>query len=150
MKSSPLQDDLKLFRKLIKEMKPFVSKKTFYRLKPTQNLKKAYGLVKMHKDGKPLRIIVSSLNSICSGAENYLKNILQNFLPECKYSIESTKKFKTWFMQERKKFEKSDYQIVTLDVVKLYPSVDIEFTLKHVMKKNYENPVKFFSDTLQF
>ena len=100
----------------------------------------------MHKDGKPLRIIVSSLNSICSGAENYLKNILQNFLPECKYSIESTKKFKTWFMQERKKFEKSDYQIVTLDVVKLYPSVDIEFTLKHIIKKIYENPEIFFEE----
>ena len=27
LKSSPLQEDLKLFRKLIKEMKPFVSKK---------------------------------------------------------------------------------------------------------------------------
>ena len=98
----------------------------------------------MHKDGKPLRIIVSSLNSICSGAENYLKNILQNFLPECKHSIESIKKFKTWFMQERKKFEKSDYQIVTLDVVKLYPSVDIEFTLKHIIKK-FMKIQKFFS-----
>ena len=49
-------------------------------------------------------------------------------------------------MQERKKFEKSDYQIVTLDVVKLYPSVDIEFTLKHIIKKIYENPEIFFEE----
>ena len=92
-------------------MKPYISKKSFYRLQPTQNLKKAYGLVKMHKPNKPFRIIVSSLNSICSGAEIYLNIIFNKFLPDCKHSVDSTKKFKTWFMKERKNFENFEYEI---------------------------------------
>ena len=99
---NPLSKDLAKFQKLIKTMEPFIPKMDFFKLTPIPALKSAYGLLKMHKkDPYPVRPIVSSLNSLVSGAEEYLLPILEKFLPECKYSLESTKAFTEYIMKNR-------------------------------------------------
>ena len=49
-------------------------------------------------------------------------------------------------MKERKNFENFEYKILTLDIVKMYPSVDIEFTIKHIINKIYKNPINYFEE----
>ena len=70
--------------------------------------------------------------------------ILNKFKPECKYSIDSSKKFKKWFLKEKSNLTQYGpiygFQILTLDIVKLYPSVDIEFTINYIVDKFFENP----------
>ena len=68
----PLQNDLKKFSNILRSMEPFVSKNVYWQMRPIPSLKSAYGLLKMHKaEPFPVRPIVSSLNSITSGAEDY-------------------------------------------------------------------------------
>ena len=52
-------------------MKPHISVKDERRILPVEALKSAYGVPKNAKPGVPLRPIVSSLNSICTGAEAF-------------------------------------------------------------------------------
>ena len=59
-------------------MKPFMTNRDEYRTAPVENLKRAYGIPKNHKPGRPLRPIVSSINSITCGAEEYLKTLIDN------------------------------------------------------------------------
>ena len=70
-----------------------------YKIKPTHSIKKSYGLAKNHKINIPLRPIVSSLNSITSGAESYLHNLISPIVKTCKYSVNSTIEFKKRFLK---------------------------------------------------
>ena len=142
---NPLDKDLAKYQKVIKTMEPFISNSNFMKLKPIPSLKSAYGLLKMHKaEPFPLRPIVSSLNSLVSGAEDYIIPILEKFLPECKYSIESTKSFTSYFMANRQKFYLPRSQILSFDVSKLFPSVDLDMVIKHVITTIYKSPKSYF------
>ena len=113
-------------------------------MRPIPSLKSAYGLLKMHKAVPyPLRPIVSSLNSITSGSEDYLLPILEKFLPKCVYSIESTKSFSEFFLHERSKFYLPRSQILSFDVKSLFPSVDLDFVIEHVIETIYKNPSEY-------
>ena len=145
LKKDPLQKDLVKFQKLIRTMEPFVSSLNYSKLKPIPALKSAYGLLKMHKKMPyPVRPIVSSLNSLVSGAEEFLLPILEKFLPECKYSLESTKSFTEYFLSERSKFYLPRSQILSFDVSKLFPSVDLEFVIEHIVNVIYKSPKSYF------
>ena len=142
---NPLDKDLAKFQKVIRTMEPFISNSNYAKLKPIPALKSAYGLLKMHKkEPYPVRPIVSSLNSLVSGAEDYLLPILEKFLPECKYSIESTKSFTSYFMANRSKFYLPRSQILSFDVSKLFPSVDLDMVIKHVIQTIYKSPKNYF------
>ena len=142
---NPLAKDLAKFQKLIKTMEPFIPKMDFFKLTPIPALKSAYGLLKMHKkDPYPVRPIVSSLNSLVSGAEEYLLPILEKFLPECKYSLESTKAFTEYVMKNRSSFYLPRSKILSFDVSKLFPSVDLELVIKHIISTIYKSPKSFF------
>ena len=142
---NPLNKDLIKFQKLIRTMEPFISKSAFQKLTPIPALKSAYGLLKMHKkEPFPVRPIVSSLNSLVSGAEEFLLPILEKFLPDCKYSLESTKAFTEFFMVERQKFYLPRSKILSFDVSKLFPSVDLDIVVKHIVSKIYKSPKSYF------
>ena len=59
-------------RKLISEFRPYLTNLEDYKIKPLENLKRGYGIIKNHKDNK-LRPIVCSFNTMTSGAETYLR-----------------------------------------------------------------------------
>ena len=48
LKNDPLDSDLRNLSSLLVKIKPFVSTKTYFSLRPIQSLKRAYGLIKVH------------------------------------------------------------------------------------------------------
>ena len=82
-------------------------------IRPTEGLKRGYGLPKLHKPGIPVRPIVSSLNSITSGAESFLKKLIRPILEECIFSCKSTREFKEKFLNDRNEFNQETHQIVS-------------------------------------
>ena len=146
LEKDPLNADLKSYQKLIRKMGPYLSREDKFKIRPISSLKSAYGLVKLHKGpNNPLRPIVSSLNSLVSGSEKYLINILNKFLPRCTFSLESTKKFSEFFMNNRDKFNAPGVDIFSLDVCSLFPSVDLEFTCQYIVDEIYKKPGDYFT-----
>lgn len=63
--------------------KNYISKSMYLHLNATDfNLPRAYGLPKIHKQGKPLRIIVSSIKGPLYHLTTYLHNIIYNSVPK--------------------------------------------------------------------
>ncbi|CBY30968.1 unnamed protein product, partial [Oikopleura dioica] len=85
IEKDPLKTDVDLFNKLIKTIKPFLSRESFNSIRPSHGLKRAYGLIKLHKEGAPCRPIISNIGAITSGLEGYLLKILKKFKPKFKY-----------------------------------------------------------------
>ena len=71
LRHNPINVGLKKYRAEANKMKPHISVKDERRIMPVEALKSAYGVPKNAKPGVPLRPIVSSLNSICTGAEAF-------------------------------------------------------------------------------
>jgi hypothetical protein len=78
---NPLETDVALLNKLIKSVKPFLSSATFNKIRPSHGLKRAYGLIKKHKEDAPFRPIISNIGAITWGLESYLLTILKKFEP---------------------------------------------------------------------
>ena len=76
LSSDPLKNNIVLCQKSVRTMKKYVSDTMYNSMIPLEANKRAYGLIKVHKLGSPCRPIVSSLNSLTAGSENYLFNIL--------------------------------------------------------------------------
>ena len=142
LKSDPLDTDLRNFSSLLIKLKPFVSSKTYYSLRPIQSLKRAYGLLKVHKPDRPLRPIVSSLNSLTSGAENFLMKILSKFKTEFKFSLENSENFRNFVLENRENFD----HCVSFDIVSMYPNINLNKTLDYITNKIYTNPAIYFEE----
>jgi hypothetical protein len=106
-----LLDNIKNFNKLIFTMKPYISYRYFYKIKPKHNIKKIYGIIKWKND-KPVRPIVSSINAITTRPEVYLLEIKKQFESNCTFSVKSSKDFKNWFLEKRSNFVDPDYEIL--------------------------------------
>jgi hypothetical protein len=89
LRYNPINVDLKKYRAEANKMKPHISVKDERRIMPVEALKSAYGVPKNAKPGVPLRLIVSSLNCICTGAEAFLHDLIKPIVAECKFSIKS-------------------------------------------------------------
>ena len=46
LSQNPLSDDIESFNQLITTMQPYISIRNFYEIKPRQNIKKCYGILK--------------------------------------------------------------------------------------------------------
>jgi len=76
---------------LVMWKKNFIERHTYRKLLITDEvLPKAYGLLKIHKIGNPLRIIISSLNSPLYYLAGYLHNIIKNSILEALLEIAIT------------------------------------------------------------
>ena len=135
IKNNPLDKELLRFGRCINTIKEFISKKTFYSIKPNHRLKSAYGLIKRHKENHPIRPIISSKNSLTSGAELFVLSILKKF--PTKFSLNSSRDFKDKFINERKNIDKN-HKIASFDVKSLYPSVNVGFTVSYIIKEIYK------------
>ena len=79
------------------KLKNHLSDKQGFLINPKESFKSGYGILKNHKPGILLRPIVSSLNSITVGGEQFLQNLISPIVKKCKYSLSSTKDFNQKF-----------------------------------------------------
>lgn len=97
-------------------------------------LPRAYGLPKIHKTVYPLRIIVSSINSLLHNFAAYLHNILHDNLPNSKSyianSFELVKKLNNLHVEDH-------FKLISLDVVSLFTNVPIDLIIGDVAKRWY-------------
>ena len=68
---NPIKSDLTKFRALAYELEPYLAHADTLLISPTESLKRAYGLPKLHKVGVSVRPIVSSINSVTSGLKYF-------------------------------------------------------------------------------
>ena len=87
--------------------------------------------------------MMSSLNTITSGAEEYLKGILKPIVENCEYSIQSTKEFKKQFLKING-FDSENFEVVTYDCVSVYTSMNMDRVLDYILDIIYRDPLKFF------
>ena len=86
---------------------------------PSASISDLYGMYKCHKDGEPIRGIVTSYNSIVCNAETYTKTLLEPIAAECAYTVDNIKNFKTKFLFDKVKFNKNEHKIVSVDVINM-------------------------------
>ena len=80
-------------RFLSKFIKPFVSAEEYYKLIPSGSQPgKIYGLCIVHKEGQPLRPVVSMLSTAEYNIAKYLDSIIKPCIPN-HYMLNSTKRF---------------------------------------------------------
>ena len=125
------------------KLKNHLSDKEGYLINPKESLERGYGILKNHKPGIPLRPIVSSINSITVGGEQYLHNLMAPIVKKCKFSLNSTKDFKEKILKIPK-FDTNNFEVVTFDCVSLYTSVDLKLVIDKIINTIYENEDNFF------
>ena len=142
-----IEKELVAFRKLIREtIGTNISNIKFLDIKPKNTISEAYGQIKMHKVGQPLRPLVPGHSSLTNNVEKYLKPILAPMLKECSYLVNSTKEFKSRFMVEKDKFDPEKHELMCLDIKSLYPSVNVNRVLSFILELLYANPKKYFPE----
>lgn len=81
---------------------------------------KIYGLPKIHKQGTPLRPIVSCIQSPYYNLQKFLANVLQNIVGKTTYNVKNS-----WIFVERIKENiiPRTAKMISLDVVSMYTSI---------------------------
>lgn len=144
IKTDPTNTFQKQNNELIKrwEKLEFISPKTAQSLLIHNALSpRIYGLPKLHKNGVPMRPIVSCVQSPLSKLAKFLKNILNNIVNKSNSYIKDS-----WHFKEKIKNVEipENYKIISLDVVSLYTNIPIELALKLIEGKWGE--IKKFTD----
>ena len=88
-----------------------------------------YSQVEYHKDVAPLSPIATGYSHLVHGAKLYLKKILEPLIYKCTYLVDSQKVFKTRFITEKDKFISNDHEIVTFDIIAMYPNIQMTKTI---------------------
>lgn len=100
---------------------------------------KIYGLPKLHKNGIPMRPIVSCVQSPFSNLAKFLKNILSNVVNKNESYIKDSWQFK----DKIKNIDiPKNYSIISLDVVSLYTNIPTNRAL-HLIEKKWDEIKKF-------
>ena len=76
--------------------------------------------MKYHKPDKELRPIITHYNSIVANSQIFIKNLIQNVAKDCKFAIDSHKKFKERFLTDSLKFDSTKHNIISIDACKLF------------------------------
>ena len=100
---------------------------------------------KLYKPNMPVRPICSTVNSLCSGAEKFILRILKPLEKTFEYTINSTKQFRTHFLETRQNFDPSEMEIICIDCVSLYTSVNVELVIEEITKEIFKTPENFFN-----
>ena len=102
-----------------------------------------FGLAKMHKlredafnvDNLPLRPVISNIGTATYEISKYLASLLQP-LTKNEYTIDSTKHF---IERIRGKSIPAEYEMISFDVVSLFTSVPLDFTIDLILEKVYKD-----------
>jgi len=113
--------------------KEYIDIRTYRRLLITDGmLPRAYGLPKLHKEGYPLRIIVSSLKSPLYELALYLHNIIKCSVPEAASSVVNSFKL---VKELDGKIMDSGCTFASLDVVSLFTNVPHELVYEGILSR---------------
>ena len=142
---NPFKVDIRKFKEMIKELEQFIGPKKYKHIQPKEGLKSGYGILKKHKINEPLRPIISSINSITTGLEEYFLEIIKPIVNNnCEYSVESTKTFKKLFLEKRKKYNQKTHDVISFDAKSLFTSINVPKTIKYICDKIYSEPEEYF------
>jgi hypothetical protein len=109
---------------------------------PSSSLSCFYGQVKLHKPNEPLRSIAASYDSMVNNAESFLKKIISE---ECTFSLKNTKKFKSKFLEKIDCFDPKMNKVTSVDIQKMYSSINVIRCIAILLKKSVFGPKKIFS-----
>jgi len=120
--------------------KEFIDIHTYRNLHTTDGLlPRAYGLPKIHKQGHPLRIIVSSIGNPLYSLSNYLHNIIKSSIPTplsfIKNSYHLVRKLSGITLD-------SQLELTSLDVVSLFINGDETSIIYNPFELVYERIIK--------
>ena len=136
-------DPTKTFQRQVQEtllgMKKKFTKKIYKKLYPSSSRPGLYfGLAKVHKlkgssdvNQLPMRPVISNIGTATYELSKYLAELLRP-LTKSEYSIESTKDFVDRIKQKRLPQE---YELVSFDVVSLFTSVPLDYTINIILDK---------------
>ena len=138
LEKDPTDSTKKEVRVKLQELKDekIISNSTYYRIKPTDSpIPRFYGSPKIHKQGIPIRPIVSYVGSPLYDISKYLASILSHYTSTDNRHSKNSKEFSEYVRQLK---IEDDEQLVSFDVTSLYTNVPIEDTLV-VIKDLLEN-----------
>ncbi|XP_018311680.1 uncharacterized protein [Mycetomoellerius zeteki] len=132
---NPINKLAKNVQELLKKWKSknFISEPTYRKLRSSDGiLPRAYALPKIHKEGTPFRIIISSLDSPMYSLASFLHEIISKNVerPFSKIdnSFQLVKKLRGTQIDE-------NFSLISLDVVSLFTNVPIDFAIKSIEKR---------------
>ena len=142
--SDPTASFQRQVQQALLSMKKKFTKRKYKKLYPSSSQPGLYfGLAKVHKlkdDSKsvnelPLRPVISNIGTATYEVSKYLADLLQP-LTKSEYTIESTKDF---VGKIRNKNIPPDYEMISFDVVSLFTSVPLDFTIELILDKVYKD-----------
>ena len=110
--------------------------------KKNEKLKSAYGLLKIHKEGHPLRPIVSSFNLLTSNSESYILEKISFIEEKLKFSIKSTLEFKKQFTKNSQNIDAEKFKVICWDVKDLFTNIDVDLAIELIIKYIFGNKNK--------
>jgi hypothetical protein len=127
----------------LRGMKKKFTKKVYRKLYPSSSRPGLYfGLAKVHKlkgstdvNRLPMRPVISNIGTATYELSKYLAELLKP-LTKSEYSIDSTKDFVDRIKQKRLP---DDYELVSFDVVSLFTSVPLDYTIGLILDKIYKD-----------
>lgn len=126
-------------------LKPFIDDKLEKQIRPNYNARIGFGISKESKPDKPLRLIVSSINSISANLEqHYLLPILRKIENFAKFQIKDTKTLKENILKIRDQYDPKKHCFYSLDIVKMYDNVPVNDIIKFIADKIYCAPENYF------
>ena len=138
IKKDPTKNIILKLKELLKRWKDkeFISPAEYkYMLSTDGILPRAYGLPKVHKDGCPLRIIVSCINSPLYNIANFLQNIItKNIIKPASFiknSYELVEKLRCIKLEP-------NWELISLDVTSLFTNIPIDLA-KDSIRKRWNN-----------
>ena len=134
-----LKNETSIQNYLRTKVKPFVDEFVYKHLYPSGSQPgKLYGTVKVHKDGNPLRPVISMLNTAEYNLAKWLDTFIKPNIPTA-YSVASTDEFLENLKQSV--FDPVD-KIVSFDVVSLYTNIPLAETIDIIVDTLYSDRSK--------
>jgi hypothetical protein len=94
--------------------------------------------------------ISKSYNLKVANAQIFIKKLILPIAKNCKYAIDSPKKFKDQFLADTKKINPQTHRIISIDATKVYTSINVNRTISDILKIIYKNPSNFFNEKDEF
>ena len=129
-----IKNELSIQKYLRTNVKPLVEEFVYKHLYPTGSQPgKLYGMCKVHKQGNPLRPVISMINSAEYNLAKWLDSYIKPNIPN-KYSVASTSEFLEILKETT--FDPSD-KIVSFDVVSLFTNIPLGETIEIIVNALY-------------
>ena len=147
LKKEPVSSIVSKVTKKLIELRDnmLIEQQEYFKLKPTgKQPPRFYGLPKIHKDGIPVRPIISHTGTPLHEISKYIANILKPYDKLKEQHTHSSKLFSTFICQQK---IKPDEIMVSFDVTSLYTTIPINQALL-IIKDLLEHDNKLADRTL--